>query len=212
MHSSVVRPTLPLLLAVAVLVAACGGGSNSQAAAPEEELDTSKFDEVVLRAEEAPPGTEYLADRSGVLVLEDLWPSDCCPGQQVAFDDLGFRTAYAGVFEKPGHTSDPIDTRPGWEVVSSAAVLFETSTGASEALGSWLAYYESPVLDRLPTDGLGEENVAVTGSPNAPAEVFFLYLWRVDRAVLALRASAGTGSVSVEDVRALVDRMDARIS
>jgi hypothetical protein len=207
-----VRPVLSFAVAVLLLGTACGERASSDAVETKDQLDAANLDEVVLRADEAPEGTDYLPERSGALLLDELWPSDCCPGQQVLFEDDGFTTAYAGVFEKPGHTSDPIDTRSGWEVVSSAAVLFETSTGASEALGDWLAYYDSPVLDRLPTDGLGEEAVAVMGSPNAPAEVFYLYLWRVDRAVLALRASVGTGTVPPDDVRALVDRMDARIS
>lgn len=206
------RPVLPSALAVLLLGTACGAGASSEPVETKDQLDAGKLDEVVLRSDEEPEGTDYLPERSGVLLLDELWPSDCCPTQQVLFEDDGFTTAYAGVFEKPGHTSDPIDTRPGWEAVSSAAVLFETSTGASEALGEWLAYYDSPVLERLPTEGLGEEAVAVMGSPNAPAEVFYLYLWRVDRAVLALRASVGTGTVSPDAVRALVDRMDGRIS
>jgi hypothetical protein len=201
-----------LWVGVLLLGTSCGGGSPPGAAEQREAFDAAKLDEAVLLADEAPEGTEYLSARSGALLLDELWPSDCCPGQQVTFEDDGFVTAYAGVFEKPGHTSDPIDTRPGWEVVSSAAVLFDTPTGASEALGDWLAYYDSPVLERLPTDGLGEEAVGVSGSPNAPAEVFFLYLWRVDRAVLALRVSAGAGTVSPADVRELVDRMDARLT
>jgi hypothetical protein len=200
------------MLAVLLMGTACDGGSSSDATEPKEQVDAARVDEVVLRAEEAPEGTEFLPERSGAILLDELWPSDCCPGQQVLFQDAGFTAAYAGVFEKPGHTSDPIDTRAGWEVVSSAAVLFRTSTGASEALGDWLSYYESPVLDRLQTDGLGEEAIGLMGSPNAPAEVFYLYLWRVDRAVFSLRASVGAESVSTEDVRGLVDLMDARTS
>lgn len=199
-------------MAVLLLGTACGGGTSSGAAETKDQLDAAKLDEVVLRPEEAPAGTEYLPERSGAILLDELWPSDCCPGQQVLFQDAGFTTAHVGVFEKPGHTSDPIDTRSGWEVVSSAAVLFQTSTGASEALGDWLAYYDSPVLDRLPTDGLGEESIGLRGSPNAPAEVFYLYLWRVDRAVFSLRVSAGAESVSTDDVRALVNLMDERTS
>jgi hypothetical protein len=195
-----------------LLGTACGGGTSSGAAETKGELDAGRLDEVVLRAGDAPEGTEYIPERSGALLLDELWPSDCCPGQQLLFEDDGFTYAYAGVFEKPGHTSDPIDTRSGWEVVSSAAVMFETSTGASEALGEWLAYYDSPVLERLPAEGLGEESVGVMGSPNAPAEVFFLYLWRIDRVVLALRASVGADTVAPDQVRALVDVMDARVS
>jgi hypothetical protein len=199
---------------MAMLSAGCGdrGVVDAADAGPRREITAVELDELVLRVEEAPEGTEFLAERSGTLRVDELWPSDCCPGPQSTFEEAGFATAYARVFEMPGHSDDPIDTRPGWEEVSSAAVLFDTTTGASEALGEWLEYYDSPVLDRLPTDGLGEDAVAVTGSPNAPAEVFYLYLWRVDRAVLALRVSVGTGSVSSAEVRELVDRMDARVT
>jgi hypothetical protein len=199
---------------MAMLSAGCGdhGVVDAADAGPRREITAVELNELVLRVEEAPEGTEFLAERSGTLRVEELWPSDCCPGPQLTFEEAGFATAYARVFEMPGHSDDPIDTRPGWEEVSSAAVLFDTTTGASEALAEWLEYYDSPVLDRLPTDGLGEDAVAVTGSPNAPAEVFYLYLWRVDRAVLALRVSVGTGSVSSAEVRELVDRMDARVT
>ena len=178
----------------------------------DEHVGATDLGDVVLEASDAPPGTEYLAERSGTLHVEELWPSDCCPSQQQVFKDAGFSTAYARAFEKPGHTGDPVDTRPGWETVASVAVLFRTPEGASTAMDSWLQYYESPALDTVSGEGLGDESVAVMGSPESASEVFFLYLWRVDRAVLALRVSAGTGTVSVADVRALVDRMDERVT
>ena len=175
-------------------------------------MGATDLDDVVLEASEAPVGTEYLPERSGTLSLEELWPSDCCPSQQLIFDDAGFSAAYGRVFEKPGHTGDPIDTRPGWETMSSVATLFRTAEGASTAMDAWLGYFESPALEAVSAEGLGDEAVAVRGSPESPAEVFFLYLWRIDRAVLALRASVGAGTVSVEEVRALVERMDARVT
>jgi hypothetical protein len=202
-----------LALALLLLCISCEEKSEAEpASSAQEHVSAVDLGDVVLEASEAPPGTEYLAERSGTIRVEELWPSDCCPTQQMVFRDAGFSTAYARVFEKPGHTGEPIDTRAGWETVSSAAVLFRTEEGASTAMDSWLEYYESPALEAAPADGLGDEAVAVTGSPEAPAEVFFLYLWRVDRAVLNLRVSAGTGTVSVSDVRALVDAMDARVA
>lgn len=201
---------LPLLV-TALIATACGDGQSSKAAPPEREITRLDLGDIVLQQDEAPEGTAFLAARSGLLQLNDLWPDDCCPGQQILFDEAGFETAYAGVFEKPGYSGEPIDTRPGYELVSSAAVLFETPVGASSGLGAWLDYYESPVLDRLPDEGLGEDAIGLMGSPNAPAEVLFLYLWRVDSALFSVRVSAGAGTVSAEDVRALVDRMNARI-
>lgn len=204
---------LVFALAVLLLCAACGGKSEAEPETPaQEHVSAVELGDVILEASEAPPGTEYLPERSGTLRVEELWPSDCCPTQQMVFGDAGFSTAYARVFEKPGHTGDPIDTRAGWETVSSAAVLFRTEEGASTAMDSWLEYYESPALEAVSAEGLGDEAVAVMGSPESPAEVFFLYLWRIDRAVLNLRVSAGTGTVSVADVRALVDTMDARVT
>jgi hypothetical protein len=202
-----------LALAVLLLCTACEGESEAEpSTSAGEHVSAVDLGDVVLEASEAPPGTEYLPERSGTLRVEELWPSDCCPTQQMVFVDAGFSTAYARAFEKPGHTGDPIDTRAGWEAVSSAAVLFRTEEGASTAMDSWLEYYESPALEAVPAGDLGDEAVAVMGSPEAPAEVFFLYLWRVDRAVLNLRVSAGTDTVTVADVRALVDRMDSRVT
>jgi hypothetical protein len=196
----------------ALLLTACGEEGGGAVAAPEEHVGATDLGDVILEASEAPPGTEYLAERSGTIRVDELWPSECCPTQQMVFEDAGFSTAYARVFEKPGHTGDPIDTRAGWETVSSAAVLFRTEEGASTAMDSWLEYYESPALEAVSAEGLGDEAVAVTGSPESPAEVFFLYLWRIDRAVLNLRVSAGAGTVSVADVRSLVDLMDSRVT
>ena len=201
-----------LAVAALLLCASCGDDSQEKVVEREEHVGATDLGDVVLEASEAPPGTEYLSERSGTLRVEELWPSDCCPTQQMVFQDAGFTTAYARVFEKPGHTGDPVDSRPGWEAVSSAAVLFRTEEGASAAMDSWLGYYESPALEAVSAEGLGDEAIAVTGSPESPAEVFFLYLWRIDRAVLNLRASAGAGTVSVADVRALVDLMDSRVT
>jgi hypothetical protein len=198
-------------LVLVVLAAGCAGDADGDRAAPVR-FSPSDLPGMVLRAEEAPAGTEYIAASSGVLSLEDVWGSDCCPTQQEEFDDAGFAAAAGAFFEQPGHSGDPIDTRPGVEIASSTAVLFVTSTGAEAAMDSWFDYYRSPVLDPLDTSGLGEEAIAVTGSPDAPAEELFLYLWRIDRLVLSLRVSAGRGSVSLDEVRDWVDRMDARAS
>ncbi len=188
--------------------AACGGDVEADGAAPER-FSPDDLPGLILRADEAPEGTEYIAAASGVLAVDDVWGA-CCPTQREAFEDAGFTAAAGAFFEQPGHSGDPIDTRPGVEVASSTAALFATPTGADAAMESWYAYYRSPVLEPLDTSGLGEEAIAVMGSPNAPAEVLFLYLWRIDTLVLSLRVSGGRDSISVEQVRGWVDRMDAR--
>ena len=197
---------------VLVALAACGGNDAGAAARSSAEpgFTPDDLERFVVRADEAPEGVELLIESSGELGVDGLWPDDCCPAQQEIFRDAGFVAAYGAAFQKPGHSGDPIDTRPGWEILRSHAVLFATEVGASSAMHDWRAYYKSSVLDPLPTDGLGDEAIAVVGSPNAPAEVFYLYLWRIDRLVLSLRASVGRGSVSTDEVRAFVDRMDAR--
>lgn len=195
-----------------LVLAGCGGEPADSRVIADVDVDPAELDDIVIPIGEAPEGTEFLPERSGAIGVEELWPSECCPSQQIAFEDAGFSEAYARVFLKPGHSDNPVDTRAGWELVSSAAVLFETPEGATTAMDSWLDYYESPALEALPTDGLGEEARAVTGSPNAPAEVFFLYLWRVDRALMALRVSAGADTVTVEQVREVVQGMNSRIS
>ena len=203
---------LSAAVVVVFSLTSCGGEEAEGNVAAGVKVTSTDLGEIVLPVNEAPEEVDYIAERSGSVSLEDLWPSDCCPSQQIAFEDAGFSEAYARVFQKAGHSDDPIDTRPGWEIVSSAAVLFRTAQGASEAMDAWIGYYESPALEALPADDLGQEAIAVTGSPNAPAEVFFLYLWRVDRALMSLRVSAGADTVTVEDVRALVDRMNSQIS
>lgn len=201
-----------VLLALVLPSASC-----SQPAAPEElefrtDFAATDLAEIVLQADEAPPGTDFVEETSGPFALEEFWPSSCCPTQQEAFGDAGFSSAYGSIFEKPGHSGDPIDTRSGFEVVSSQAVLFLHDEGASEAMLAWIDYYAAPELGPAPSEGLGEESAAFVGNPNAPAEALFLYFWRIGPLLLNLRVSAGTGSVGIEDVRPLVDRINERAS
>ena len=201
-------------LAIAALLSlvACGGDAGAGGSSPPPQFSPSDLDGFVLGEDEAPAGTEYLKGTSGALTLGELWSSDCCAVQQEAFEDAGFDAAYGSFFEQPGHSADPIDARPGYEIVSSTAVLFATSTGATQALEHWYEYHASPVLQRVSTEGLGDEAIAVMGSPDAPAETLFFYVWRIDRLVLSLRASTGRGTISLDQVRDLVDRMDGRAS
>ena len=199
------------VVALCVLASACGKDAVAErptpVAAGPDDLGT-----IVLGASEAPEGTEYVVEQSGDLSLDGLWPKSCCPTMHQLIGDAGFEAAHHAYFEKPGHSDDPVDTRPGWELAASSAVLFETEAGASEALELWVDFYRDAELEPLPTDGLGEEAVALWGSPATPAETLFLYAWRIDRLLLVLRVSAGRGTVDVAPVRELVDRMDARAS
>lgn len=201
----------PLRLLLVFALAACGGSADARDPQPRT-ISAADLDDIVLAADEAPPGTEYLADSSGPLTVKKLWNPSCCPGQIAAFEEAGFTTGYRSFFEKPGHSGDPIDARPGVEVAASTAALFADAAGASRAMRDWHAYYDSPVLDPLGTAGLGEEAIAVMGSPNAPAEVVFLYLWRIDNLVLSMRVAGGRGTVGLDQARAMAYRMDRRAS
>lgn len=186
--------------------------------APERQKEHRRFftsadlDDIVLPPTEAPPETEFIGELSGRFTLEELWPSSCCPGPHEDFDAAGFRAAYGSWFQRPGHSEDPIDARPGFELVSSTVVLFSDAEGASEAMRSWIEYFKSPGVEPLSTDGLGEEAAGFIGSPDAPAETLVFYFWRIGRLLLALRASGGTGTIGVENIRPLADRMDRRAS
>lgn len=198
---------------VLLLLPACGEPEGREQGEPSRRyLTAAELDDVVLRSDEAPEGTEYLEDRSGELSLKELWPTACCLGVQDQFRQDGFQTAYAAVFERPGHSADPIDARPGFELVSSSAVLFLDDHGASEALGQWADYFREPALEPIDVAGFGEEAVGLAGSPEAPAEILILYLWRIRRLVLGLRVSAGAGTVGVADARELAERMQDRAS
>ncbi|HEV3474322.1 MAG TPA: hypothetical protein VG602_03040 [Actinomycetota bacterium] len=204
-------PARPVQAVVAlILLVGC-----SQAAAPEElryptDFSAADLARIVLQPGEAPPGTDFVEQSSGPFALEEFWPSTCCPVQQEAFGDAGFSSAYGTIFEKPGHSGDPIDARPGVEVASSQAALFLDDAGASEAMLAWIDYHAAPELGPAPTEGLGEESAGFVGNPNAPAETLILYFWRIGPLVLNLRVSGGAGSIGVDDVRALADRMNAR--
>ncbi len=205
---------LTLWAAVVALLSSSCDGTDRVAAAGDEPPTYSPddLDGLVLRPEEAPDATRFVEDGSGSLTLERFWPSWCCPVQQEAFDQAGFVAGHAALFERPGRSGEPIDTRPGFEQVSSRVALFRSEAGASDAMAGWLEYQDAAELDPLPGRGLGEEVGAFVGSPDAPAETVVLYVWRMGRLLLYLRASVGTDSVPVERVRALADRMDLRAS
>ena len=205
--------TFPLLATLAAVSLACGPDRAPVQAAPSpRSIERGELEGIILRASEGPPGTEYVVEQSGDLSLDGLWPTSCCPTMHALMKEAGFDAAAHAYFEKPGHSDDPVDTREGWELVASSAVLFETEAGASEALELWVDYYRDAELEPLPTEGLGEEAIALWGSPTAPAETMFIYAWRMDRLLLVLRVSSGRGTVGVPQVRELVDRMDARAS
>jgi hypothetical protein len=205
---SVARALVGVVAAMALAVPACRRDAAGGVTAPPRTYAPADLEGLILRRAEAPGLTVPV--QVGALDLDELWPSACCPVQQEAFSDAGFVAAAGALFERPGHSGDPIDTRSGYEVVSSEAALFATDTGASQAMASWIDYHRAPELDPLPARGLGETSAGFVGMPNAPAETVVLFFWRIGRLVLHLRASGG--SILVGDVRALADRMDARAS
>jgi hypothetical protein len=202
-------------LAICVALAVVGASSCDEArraVASDPTYTAGQLEAFVLRPDEAPEGTRFIEGASGTLPLKRFWPSSCCSAQQAGFDEAGFEAGYATLFERPGRSGEPIDTRPGFEQVSSRVALFRSDDGASEAMATWIEYQDAGELDRLPGRGLGDEVGAYVGSPDAPAETVVLYVWRMGRLLLYLRASVGTGSVPVERVRELADRMDRRAS
>jgi hypothetical protein len=202
-----------VVLMVCLLVPAAGGCAADPAEGTKHVTDrtyTSRgLSGLVLRLSERPEGTGLREDLSGRQGLQRFLPTSCCLGLQAAFDEAGFQIAHVRVFERPGHSADPIDTRPGWEVAESTAVLFLDEEGADEAMDVWVDEVRTPFLE--PVDlGLGDRSVGVTGSPESAAERMFFFVWRRGRLLLSLRASTGAGTVSVDEVVDLVERMDAR--
>jgi hypothetical protein len=209
-----VRAGLVSLAVVPALAApACGeDGPTGRAPAPRA-YSTEDLEAFVLRPQEGPPATRLVEAGSGPLAtVEQFWSSVCCPAQQEVFADAGFQAGYGALFERPGRSGDPIDTRPGYELISSRVALFSTEEGAAEAMREWIEYHDAPELAALPARGLGDDAHAFVGTPNSPAETLVMYFWRLGRLVLSLRVSAGTGTVTVSEVRALVDRMHRRAS
>ena len=208
--------TRGVALSVALLVvggaSSCGGTGTVAASDRPRTYSPSDLEAFVLRPDEGPEGTRFVEGASGPLTLERFWPSSCCPSQQQAFAEAGFAAGYGALFERPGRSGEPIDTRPGFEQLSSRAALFRSEAGASGAMTGWTEYQDAGELDPLPAGGLGEDAGAFVGSPDAPAETVVLYVWRMGRLLLYLRASMGTGTVPVEQVRVLADRMDRRAS
>jgi hypothetical protein len=208
--------TRGVALSVALLVAAtassCAGTETVAVSDRPRTYSPADLKGLVLRPDEGPEGTRFIEGGSGTLTLKRFWPSSCCPSQQQAFAEAGFVAGYGVLFERPGRSGEPIDTRPGFEQISSRVALFRSEAGASEAMAGWIEFQDAGEMDPLPGRGLGQETGAFVGNPDAPAETVVLYVWRMGRLLLYLRASVGTGTVPVEQVRALADRMDRRAS
>jgi hypothetical protein len=212
MRPAVPGPAARALLSLLLLPAVgCVEKADGEPSPEPRAYATADLADIVLHDDERPDGTQPLPDRSGFIDAERFWPSSCCLGIQESFDRAGFQVAHVKVFERPGHSADPIDTRPGWEVAVSSAVLFLDEDGASEALDTWVDYLRAG-LDPVKVGSLGDEAVGLVGSPASPAERVYLFVWRRGRLLLSLRASTGYGTVSVPAVRRLVDRMDDRAS
>jgi hypothetical protein len=203
-----------VVLMVCLLVPAAGGCAADPAEGTKDAVDrayTSRgLPGLVLHLGERPAGTELREDLSGRQGLERFLPTSCCPGIQAAFDEAGFQIAHVRVYERPGHSADPIDTRPGWEVAESTVVLFLDEEGAAEAMDVWVDEVRTPFLEPVHLGRLGDESVGMTGSPESAAERMYFFVWRRGRLLLSLRASTGAGTVSANDVLDLVERMDTR--
>ena len=122
--------TRGVALSVALLVvggaSSCGGTGTVAASDRPRTYWPSDLEGFVLRPDEGPEGTLFVEGASGPLTLERFWPSSCCPSQQQAFDEAGFVAGYGVLFERPGRSGEPIDTRPGFEQLSSRALRRRT--------------------------------------------------------------------------------------
>jgi hypothetical protein len=211
------RRALPGRAAIVVLflllpaAAACSDVADGKSADGSDRYYTAEeLPDLVLRPGERPKGTMLRDDLSGRQNLDRFLPASCCLALQEAFDEAGFQVAHVRVFERPGHSADPIDTRPGWEVAESTAVLFLDEEGATQAMDAWVDEVRRPYLDPVDLRGFGDRAVGFTGSPESAAERMFLFVWRRGRLLLSLRASTGAGTVPADDVRRLARLMDER--
>jgi hypothetical protein len=199
---------LCLFLPAAAACSADAAGGKS--AGSDRYYTAGELPDLLLPSRERPQGTELRDDLSGRQNLDRFLPASCCLALQEAFDEAGFQVAHVRVFERPGHSADPIDTRPEWEVAESTAVLFLDEEGAAKAMEAWVEEVRTPYLDPVDLEGLGDRAVGLTGSPESAAERMFLFVWRRGRLLLSLRASTGAGTVFADDVRRLARLMDER--
>jgi hypothetical protein len=208
-------PGRPAMIALCLLLlagAACSADAadGKSAAGSDRYYTAGELPDLVLRPGERPEGTELRDDLSGRQNVDRFLPTSCCLALQEAFEEAGFQVAHVRVFERPGHSADPIDTRPGWEVAESTAVLFLDEEGAAQAMDAWVEEVRTPYFDPVDLRGFGDRAVGLTGSPESAAERTFLFVWRRGRLLLSLRASTGAGTVPADEVRRLARLMDER--
>jgi len=168
---------------------------------------------LVLQKPDAPQGTVYVEGSSGYRSLEQYTKDD--DHKRIAMTDAGFVTSYFSFFLSPHFYSR---TRNG-EISSSGsladsfAMIFKTASGASKGLKiieEAVRRDGRDLLDR-PADGLGEESFGLSGTLQAGYPPGYLYAWTVNNAVFGLIAAGAQGNINENAVRALADRMRAKL-
>ena len=193
------RKSFAVVLLVSVV--ACGGGSEDRVFKPEQ------LKGLLLRAEEAPVGTELDASASGPRELVRFTGDS---KYQRKLEGAGFVTSYFMFF----HNQLKSRTAALTVVADSYAILFKDALAAQRGMEIIEEHIRSDGQDlrNIPAEGLGEDSLGVAGNfdPGGILPPGFQYIWRIGNVVFGLVGAGPENTIRENAVRALAERMEAR--
>lgn len=196
-------------------VVACGGGKPPGAHKAAPKLDAADVAAIVLAEADAPAGTQFEAETSGVATVEDIAETD---EEKAILNDAGFRGAHQSTIATPGMIAaeNPASLGSGARLIASLAIALEDESAATRVMEAFQKDLraEAQGVEAISVQGgvPGEAGYAVSFSAidaQTPLSGVAM-LWRRGNGVFVLIVAGVTGAATEEETLNLANRMDDR--
>ena len=188
--------------ALAILIAVATVACSRQATFDREDVLG-----IVLRADEAPPGTRKVADAGGEQDLA-TFARDATERSALVAD--GFMSGYVSYFLPESYFASGGTLEPGSLAYQVIAGVFEDANGASRSLGRFMDDLRERQLEGAETiaaPDLGDESHGLSGRSATDGTEVVAFLWRRDNLILVL---VGSGPVDRAAMTAAARTMAGR--
>jgi hypothetical protein len=186
-------------LVVTLVAASIGAACGDDTGARTEPFGLTELSELVLPANQAPPGTEYFEEASGPATIDAFTMG--VEDARAAFTNLRYQGGRIALFLSPDRIENtPLGGLPkATMTIGTGVMLFPDSDTASQALAvhqTTLVPSLADGLTELPATGLGDEATAHSFESNRQGDPGAIYAFRIHNAVLIV---AGNG-ISSDDL------------